>query len=149
LAREPGSARRPIRILDLASGGGDTPIALARRAARAGLQVEIDGCDINPQAVRYAQEQANTLGVRARFFVLDALNESIPVDYDILSCSLFLHHLDEADAISLMRRMAAAARRFVLIDDLIPEPVGLCPALVGTHLLTGSRIVHVDGPLSC
>ncbi len=148
LARDLGSVDRPIRILDLAAGGGDTPIALAHRAAQAGLQVEIDGCDINPQAVRYAQEQANTQGVRVRFFVLDALNESIPVDYDILSCSLFLHHLDEADAIALLRRMAAAARRLVLIDDLIRSRWGYVLALVGTHLLSGSRVVHVDGPLS-
>ena len=113
LARELGSTERPIRMLDLASGGGDTPIALARRAARAGLPLEIDGCDLNPQAVRYAQEQADTQGVRVRFFVLDALNESIPMDYDILSCSLFLHHLDDADAIALLR-------------EWLPPPGDLC-----------------------
>ena len=146
--REVGSPERPIRILDLAAGGGATPIALARRAAWAELPAEIDGCDLNPQAVRYAQEQANHQGVRVRFFVLDALNESIPPDYDVLTCSLFLHHLDEPEAIALLRRMAAAARRLVLIDDLIRSRWGYFLALIGTRLLSGSRIVHLDGPLS-
>jgi 2-polyprenyl-3-methyl-5-hydroxy-6-metoxy-1,4-benzoquinol methylase len=148
LARESGSAERPIRVLDLAAGGGDTAIGLARRALRSGLPVEIDGCDISSQAVQYAQEQAKTRGVCARFFVLDALNESLPQDYDILSCSLFLHHLDEDEAIALLGRMAAATRRIVLVDDLIRSRLGYLLALVGTHLLSGSRVVHVDGPLS-
>jgi 2-polyprenyl-3-methyl-5-hydroxy-6-metoxy-1,4-benzoquinol methylase len=139
---------RPVRILDLAAGGGDTPIALAQRAVRAGLNVEIHGCDINPQAVRYAQEQAEARGAHARFFVLDALNETLPSDYDVLSCSLFLHHLEETDAIALLRRMATAARRLVLVDDLARSRWGYLLAQVGCHLLSGSHIVHVDGPIS-
>ena len=148
LANQAGTAGRPIRVLDLASGGGDTPIALARRAAGAGLPVEIDGCDLNPQAVRYAQEQADDQGVRVRFFVLDALSATIPADYDIVCCSLFLHHLAEADAIVLLQKMAAAARRLVLVDDLIRGRWGYVLALCGTRLLSGSRVVHVDGPRS-
>ena len=42
----------PIRVLDVASGGGDVPIALAKRASRAGIHVEIEGCDVSPEAVR-------------------------------------------------------------------------------------------------
>ena len=39
------------------------------------LNVEIDGCDISPQAIHYAQGQASARGVRVKFFVLDALRE--------------------------------------------------------------------------
>jgi 2-polyprenyl-3-methyl-5-hydroxy-6-metoxy-1,4-benzoquinol methylase len=135
-------------VLDLATGGGDSPVALARRAARAGLPVEIEGCDVNSQAVSYAQEQAKARGAHVRFSVLDALKEPLPEGFDVLCCSLFLHHLDEHDAMALLRRMADATRQIVLIDDLIRSRRGYLLALVGTHLLSGSRIVHVDGPLS-
>jgi 2-polyprenyl-3-methyl-5-hydroxy-6-metoxy-1,4-benzoquinol methylase len=148
LAREMAGARRTIRVLDLATGGGDSPIALARRAAGAGLPVEIEGCDVNSQAVSYAQDQAQARGVRVRFFVLDALNQPLPEEFDVLCCSLFLHHLDEHDALALLRRMASATRQIVLIDDLIRSRRGYLLALLGTRLLSGSRIVHVDGPLS-
>jgi SAM-dependent methyltransferase len=148
LARRKEESGRPVRVLDLATGGGDTPIALAQRAVRAKLNVEIDGCDINPQAVQYAQNQADARGTRVRFFVLDALNETLPSDYDVLSCSLFLHHLDETDAITLLRRMAAAARRLVLVDDLVRNQWGYLLAKVGCRLLSGSHIVHTDGPIS-
>jgi hypothetical protein len=44
--------------------------------------------------------------------------------------------------------MAAAARRLVLVDDLVRSRSGYLLALIGCRLLTGSRIVHVDGPRS-
>src|SRR5262249_6469171 len=57
-------------------------------------------------------------------------------------------HLDETDAIALLGRMAAAARRLMLVDDLVRSRWGYLLALVGCRLLSGSRIVHVDGPRS-
>src|SRR5262245_26469447 len=39
---------QPLRILDIASGGGDVAIGLARAAERAGVNVEIVGCDVSP-----------------------------------------------------------------------------------------------------
>ena len=148
LARLKGTSDRPLRVLDLATGGGDTPIALARRAAAKRLDVDIDGCDISAQAIHYAQEQASARGVLVKFFVLDALSERLPSNYDVLFCSLFLHHLDETNAIALLSRMAASAQRLILVDDLIRNRWGYLLALAGCHLLSGSRIVHIDGPIS-
>jgi SAM-dependent methyltransferase len=47
--------RRPLRVLDLASGAGDVPVRLWRRARRAGLSLEIDGCDRSATAVAHAR----------------------------------------------------------------------------------------------
>src|SRR4029077_19089770 len=47
---------RTLRILDVACGGGDVALGLARIAKRAGLSVSIDGCDINAVAVAHARE---------------------------------------------------------------------------------------------
>jgi 2-polyprenyl-3-methyl-5-hydroxy-6-metoxy-1,4-benzoquinol methylase len=146
LARERGGA--PVRMLDLASGGGDIPIAIACRAARAGLNLKIDGCDLRPQAVQYAQERANLRAADVSFFRLDALADPLPAGYDVVTCSLFLHHLDEENAIGLLRRMAAAAGRLVLVNDLVRSRRGYLLARVGCRLLTGSKVVHFDGPAS-
>jgi 2-polyprenyl-3-methyl-5-hydroxy-6-metoxy-1,4-benzoquinol methylase len=148
LARMMHAEARTIRILDLATGGGVIPLGVARRAAGAGLDVSVDGCDLSPQAVAIAREEATAWGVPCRFFVLDVLSQPLPEDYDVLTCSLFLHHLDEADAIALLGRMAAAARQLVLVDDLVRSRLGYLLAVAGCRLLSGSRIVHVDGPRS-
>jgi 2-polyprenyl-3-methyl-5-hydroxy-6-metoxy-1,4-benzoquinol methylase len=138
----------PVRVLDLASGGGDVPIALAIRAARAQLDVRIEGCDKSAEAVRFAQRNAAAGGVAVRFFALDALADSIPEGYDVLTCSLFLHHLNEADAVRLLRKMADAAGRMVLVDDLIRSRVGYALAWAGCRILSRSPIVRHDGPVS-
>jgi 2-polyprenyl-3-methyl-5-hydroxy-6-metoxy-1,4-benzoquinol methylase len=148
LTRSGGTPDQPLRVLDLATGGGGTPLALARLAVRDGINLEVEGCDINPQAIRYAQREAKSHGSNARFFVLDALNDVIPPKYDGLICSLFLHHLSTAEAINLLRRMAMATRRFILVDDLIRSRWGFFLAVAGCHLLSDSRIVHTDGPTS-
>jgi 2-polyprenyl-3-methyl-5-hydroxy-6-metoxy-1,4-benzoquinol methylase len=140
--------RRPIRVLDLATGGGDVPISLARRARRAGFDVGIEGCDISPVAVAFAARAAEAAGVAVRFFPLDALNEALPEGYHIVTCSLFLHHLAEDDAVRLLRKMAEAARCMILVNDLLRSRAGYWLAWTGCRALSRSPIVHHDGPAS-
>ena len=140
--------RRPLRILDIACGGGDVTLAIARRAKRAGIEVQVDGCDISSLAVRHAQQQAEKARTDASFFELNALTDPLPDDYDVVMCSLFLHHLGESEATKLLRRMSAATRHLVLVNDLRRTRTGYWLAWLGCRLLTPSRIVHNDGPLS-
>ncbi|OYV88703.1 MAG: hypothetical protein B7Z73_07975, partial [Planctomycetia bacterium 21-64-5] len=142
-------ASRPLRILDLASGGGDVAVGLALEARRAGVTVEIDGCDISPVAVTLAQAQACGAGLtQLRFFKHDVVRDELPGDYDVVTCSLFLHHLDEADAVRVMRKMAVSAQRLVLIDDLRRSPLGYALAWTGCRMLTRSPVAQTDGPRS-
>jgi 2-polyprenyl-3-methyl-5-hydroxy-6-metoxy-1,4-benzoquinol methylase len=140
---------RPLRILDIASGGGDNIIGIAKLAARQGVSIEAHGCDINPTAVEYAQKAAAASGASGvQFFQLNALQEQLPEDYDVVMCTLFLHHLIETDAREMLRRMAHAAKRYLLVDDLRRNRLGYFYAWAGARLLTRSHIVHTDGPLS-
>lgn len=139
----------PVRVLDIACGGGDIAVSLARRAKRAGISIEISGCDISDCAVREARQRACAAGLQnVQFFNLNVLEDSLPADFDVLTCSLFLHHLSEEQAAALLQRMAAAARRSVMICDLERSWLGYGLAWLGCRLLTRSPVVHVDGPRS-
>lgn len=143
------SSDQPIRVLDLACGGGDVTREIARRTRKANLPVEIHGCDAHPFAVqcsRVGEPPADRSSVS--FFQLDVLKEALPTDYDVLMCSLFLHHLTDADALQFLIRMRQAARQLVLVNDLCRTRLGYMLAWAGCRLLTRSRIVHHDGPLS-
>lgn len=146
LAQEHGG--QPLRVLDVACGGGDNTTALAERARREGLAVQVDGCDLSPQAVAIATRSAEERALGTRFFQADALHDPLPDDYDVILCSLFLHHLEEDQAVELLRRMAGASRCLVLVNDLIRSPLGYGLAWAGCRLLSRSPIVHFDGPVS-
>jgi SAM-dependent methyltransferase len=139
---------RPLRVLDVASGGGDVPIALARRAVRSGVNIAIEGCDRSAAAVQFAGEQAAARAVPVRFFTLDALSDDIPSGFDVIVSSLFLHHLDEREAVGLLERMAGAAGQLIMINDLLRGPIEYALAWAGCRLLSRSKVVRHDGPVS-
>jgi 2-polyprenyl-3-methyl-5-hydroxy-6-metoxy-1,4-benzoquinol methylase len=140
---------RPLRILDVACGGGDVTQRLAVRARRAGIPVQVDGCDISPGAIALARKAAprwETTDVG--FFQHDALRDPLPDGYDVVTSSLFLHHLDDVGAEHLLRSMATTASHLVVLSDLRRSRTGYALAWVGARVLTRSHIIQVDGPLS-
>jgi 2-polyprenyl-3-methyl-5-hydroxy-6-metoxy-1,4-benzoquinol methylase len=136
-----------LRLLDLATGGGDIPIDLWRRARRAGLKLQVHACDRSDFALDQARRLAKQRGADVCFFAHDALGEEIPEDYDIVVCSLFLHHFEPSDAVTILRHMALA-RRLVLVNDLRRGVDGWLLAWAGARILTRCPVVHTDGPLS-
>ncbi|MFA6239338.1 MAG: methyltransferase domain-containing protein [Candidatus Hydrogenedentales bacterium] len=139
---------QPLRVLDLASGGGDTAIGLSLRAVRAGIPLEVHGCDLNHDSVEYANSLAKKARGNASFFVRDVLDQGVPDGYDVIVCTLFLHHLTDADAQWLLESMAASARRLVIISDLNRSLAGYVVAWTACRILSCSEVVHRDGPLS-
>lgn len=145
LARQLG---RPLRVLDVASGAGDVPLRLWRRAERQGLPLEIHGVDISPRAVAHARQRAERWRAPVCFAPLDVLAEPLPTGFDVVTSSLFLHHLKPADAAALLCRMADVAEHLVLVNDLRRSKPGLALARCAAWLFTRSPVVHVDAPRS-
>jgi hypothetical protein len=112
------------------------------------LSLGLAGCDVSPVALDHARQQAINEGADIHFFPYDALREPLPAGYDAVVSSLFLHHLTEPQAVELLRQMAAAAGRLVLVNDLMRSRAGYLLAWVGTRLLSRSPVVHFDGPRS-
>jgi 2-polyprenyl-3-methyl-5-hydroxy-6-metoxy-1,4-benzoquinol methylase len=136
---------RPLRVLDIACGGGDVLLRLHRRARRAGLAIDFAGADVSDTALMFARRNAKSHDANMTFFRLDALSEPLPSDYDVITCSLFLHHLQADQAEDLLRNMAQAARSTVLVNDLIRSHLGYVLAYLGTRFFSLSAIVHQDG----
>ena len=72
----------------------------------------------------------------------------LPSGYDVLVSSLFLHHLEQAQAVDLLARMGRGAGTLVLINDLRRARGGYYLAWLATRILSRSHITHVDGPRS-
>lgn len=148
LRRHVQPAGKPWRLLDIACGSGDITLALHRRLQRAGLPVTVHGCDVSDTALDAARARAAGAGASdVRFFRCDVLNDPLPAGYDVMTCSLFLHHLDEPDIERLLRAMGERAR-LILVDDLVRSRRNWWCVWLATRLVTRSPVVHVDGPLS-
>jgi 2-polyprenyl-3-methyl-5-hydroxy-6-metoxy-1,4-benzoquinol methylase len=147
-ARARKSPGQRFRLLDVATGGGDLPLCLWHTARRAGVELEIAGCDRSPCAVAYARRRAHADQANVDFFEWDVLQSGLPGSYDIVASSLFLHHLEEEQAVALLTTMAGAAQRLLLINDLVRSHTGYLLACLGTRVLSASDVVHRDGPRS-
>jgi len=143
-------AQQEFTILDIACGSGDQALWLARRMQQHGVRHRIHGVDISSTAVAAATQQAVQAGISTvSFHQCDVLNDPFPLpQYDVVMNSLFLHHLDEPQVVRLLQRMAGAASRRVIIDDLRRTRLGYFLAWTGCRLLSRSPIVHFDGPVS-
>src|SRR5436305_8931277 len=139
---------RPLRLLDVACGAGDVIVALARRARRAGIAIDCHAVDISPTALDHARRRAAAAGVAVAFARRDALADPLSGGFDVVTSSLFLHHLTDEQAVELSRRMAAATTRLLLVNDLRRARRGWLLAAAACRLLTRSPVVHVDGPRS-
>ncbi len=111
------------------------------------LAIDVTGLDISSTAIATARQMANGLS-NVGFQLRNVLAEQLPTGYDVIVCSLFLHHLSEKDAVGLLTRMHESGPRLVLVNDLRRSVLGYWLAQVACRTVARGRIVRVDGPRS-
>jgi len=107
-----------IRILDVATGSADIPLAILRWAQSAGLDVRVVGADLHPATAEAAAEISGEK--RLQIVRADALQ--LPFDdgsFDYAITNMFLHHLDNDQVVTVLRNMSRVARRGIVAADLI------------------------------
>jgi 2-polyprenyl-3-methyl-5-hydroxy-6-metoxy-1,4-benzoquinol methylase len=144
----PASHPRRLRILDVASGSGDVPIAWVRMAKRFGIEFEITMLDISPMAISQQQRLAREHDVHVTSIQMNCLTESLPTGFDVVTNSLFMHHLEVEDASQLLRNMRAASDHAIVVCDLDRSRWNIAAVTIAGQLLTRSKTVHHDGPQS-
>lgn len=108
-----------IRILDVATGSADIPQAILRWANRRGLDVRVVGIDLSSQVVATARETAEA---EPRLQIVAGDATRLPFEdgsFDYALTSMFLHHLDEGDAVRALAEMGRVARRGIIASDLL------------------------------
>ena len=135
---------RPLSVLDVATGSADLPVSLARLAGRGSVRLDLHACDISPTALAESSRRAVAAGVTLGLNELNAVTTPIGRRFDVITCSLFLHHLDAEDSRALLSNLADSTDQLLLLADLRRDRTGLALAWMASRALTGSRVVHVD-----
>ena len=136
-------ARRSYRVLDLATGSGDLPRFMVRWARARGIALEIDAVDANASTLEIARRWSANFP-EINFLRGNVLQFAGPHTYDLVCCSLALHHFSEDDAILLLRRCRALSHRCVLVADLERRRTTLLGIRALTTLLYRAPMTRAD-----
>ena len=120
-----------MRIVDLATGSGDIPRLIVNYARNIGAKVEIDALDRQSATLEIARKLSAAYP-EISYQETNILDWSPAESYDIVLCTLVLHHFSDEDAVSVLRRCRESSRNFVLVSDLRRGFL----ATVGVYLLT-------------
>ncbi|KAF0257908.1 methyltransferase domain-containing protein [Clavibacter michiganensis subsp. michiganensis] len=137
------SAERERTLLDIGSGGGDVPLALARWARRDGLRLRVTGIDPDPRAAAFAGARPRDPDVA---FLASSSGDLVAAGrrFDLVTSNHVLHHLDDAAFDALLADSATLAPRAIHGDIARGR---LAYALYGpaSRLVARGSFVHVDG----
>lgn len=125
-------------VLEVAAGFGEVPRAASQQLAPKGISLELT----------YLDRLSSHLLPGNRSVVADALSLPFPDDsFDLVSSSLFTHHLEPADLARFANEALRMSRCAVLINDLIRNPLHLGLVYAGFPLMR-SYVSRVDGVAS-
>src|SRR5882724_8877653 len=94
-----------LRVVDLATGSGDIPRLIVSYTRKIGAKVEIDALDRQPATLEIAKKLS--AGYPEISYVSANILECDPAKaYDIVLCTLVLHHFSDENAVCVLRRCA-------------------------------------------
>jgi ubiquinone/menaquinone biosynthesis C-methylase UbiE len=146
--------RREVRrvaartILDVGSGSGDVPHALVRDGRRRGADVRVTCLDRSEQMLEIARR--NT-GADERLTFVRGEGAQLPfgdATFDVVTCSLALHHFEPSEAHALLREMRRVARITPIVADLTRSTAAFLATWLYAHVTTRNRLTRNDAPLS-
>jgi ubiquinone/menaquinone biosynthesis C-methylase UbiE len=135
------------RVLDVGSGAGDVPLALVRDSARRGVQVQVTCLDHSEQMLAIARRA--TGGDPGLSFVR-ADGGALPYPdgaFDVVTCTLALHHFEPEGARTLLRELRRVARLSPVVCDLRRSPVAFAATWLWSRT-SRNRLTRHDAPLS-
>jgi SAM-dependent methyltransferase len=138
----------PVRIADIGCGGGDTLRHIAKWGRRKNIPLQLTGIDANDFMVQYARQRC------AGFpeIVLkqhDVFSEQFQREqYDIVVCSLFCHHFNDAQLVQMFRQLHRQAGIAVIVNDLHRHWLAYHSIKLLTRFFSDSYLVKNDAPLS-
>lgn len=139
---------RRLSLLDVASGSGDIPIGWVQRARREGWELQVTMTDTRRVALDEQQRKASQAKVEVLSLQHDCLQSPLPGGFDVVTSSLFFHHLDDHQVFCLLQSMQAASEGALVLCDLERSRANLFLVKTAAALLSRSPVVHHDASAS-
>ena len=136
-----------VRVVDLASGSGDIPRLIVDCARKIGTRVEIIALDRQSATLEIARKLSGDYP-EISFIEADILKFKPSDGYDLVLCSLALHHFSDEDAVRVLQRCRELSRKLVLVSDLRRGWLGMIGVCLLTALIFRAPMTRHDARLS-
>jgi ubiquinone/menaquinone biosynthesis C-methylase UbiE len=138
---------RPLRVLDVATGGADIPRAVAAWARRHGRRLFIVASDVSPDFLAVTRRLYGDAGLV--FVAADSRRLPFATGaFDVITWSLALHHVFRDGALDTLREFRRCARRGVVVNDIVRHWIGYVGAIIAVRCGSHNVLTRHDGPLS-
>ncbi len=137
----------PVRVVDLATGSGDIPRLIVDHARNIGAKVEIDALDRQSATLEIARKLSAGYP-EISYVEANLLEWQLSDRYDIVLCSLVLHHFSDEDAVRVLQRCRELAQRFLLVSDLRRGFLAAAGVYLLTALIFREPMTRYDARLS-
>lgn len=136
-----------LSIADLGCGSGGMFKVINNWAKKQHIKVNLTGIDANPNVIEFARNNFKDLNVN--FLAINILSEDFKDhNYDIILCTLLLHHFLSEEIVALVKQLKDQARVAVIVNDLHRHPIAYYSIKWLTRLFSSSEMVKFDAPLS-
>ncbi len=136
-----------VRALDLATGSGDIPRLIVRFARGKNVRIHIDAIDQQSSTIEIARQLSRDYP-EIDFASADLFRWNPPEPYDIVLCSLALHHFSETDAVRVLQKCSELSRGAVLVADLRRARWLSLAVNFVTSILYREQMTKIDARLS-
>jgi ubiquinone/menaquinone biosynthesis C-methylase UbiE len=134
-----------LSLLEVAAGSGQVPSLVCERLAPRGIALDVTLLDMARSHLPGGDPTAASHPGKNRSVVANAL--TMPFGdgaFDLVSCSLFAHHLDPQQLRQFVHEALRVSRRAVLINDLVRHPLHWALAFAGYPMML-NRVAWLDG----
>ena len=138
IAGKTGKAQ--FSVLEVAAGDGFVPRTLVENLQSSGIKLDFTLLD---RAASHLPKNGAAPKIAGDALSLPFHNST----FDLVSSSLFVHHLSPDQAVEFAREALRVCRIAVLVNDLVRHPLHLAIAYTGLPLYR-SRITRNDAPAS-
>lgn len=138
---------RVYRVLDLCTGVADAPRVMVDWARPRDITLRIDAVDANASVLSIGRRECADYP-EIHLHESDVLKFTPENRYDLVYCSLALHHFGDDDSVRLLRNARNWSNRWVLIADLERSPLTTAAIWMVTGLFYRDAITMHDGRLS-
>ena len=114
---------KPLTLIDLGCGGGGMLRKIAKYGRENGYSFTLIGVDANEHIIDYAKKTSQEYS-EISYLQHDVFSKEFKdLSYDVVLCTLFLHHFKENEIIHLLTELNQKATVGIIVNDLHRHPM--------------------------